>query len=364
MPEVIVVGGGVIGCATAYYLARDGIDVAVMERDEVASGASSAAAGILASLSTHGDHPAFYDRLCEDSLELFDGLLPVLQETGIDVRHRSIGMLEVAVTQDDVSGLKRQYEQQREKTTWLDGDEAQRLEPGLSPETLAAILTPNIRYLDPQRLTQAFAAAARKAGATIREHEPVTRFLRRGNRLRGVQTSRQTYEADAIVIAGGPWSTALANKLGANIPVRPVRGQMLSLDGPAVELTHLIHGYRAFALPREDNQTYVGATVEEAGYRKRTTVAGLATLRHEAEVLIPSLAKAKQRRAWAGLRPGTPDNLPILGRLPNWQNAWVSSGHFRTGILLSPITAKLMAQAITKDSEGVLPPELSPSRFA
>jgi glycine oxidase len=366
MPDVIVVGGGVIGCATAYYLAREGADVTVLERGEVAGEASSAAAGILASLSTHGDHPPFYDRLCNDSLGLFDDLLPALAETGIDIRHRSVGLLEVAVTQDDLAALKRQFEQHHDKPgmRWLDGAEAKRMEPALSPKTLAAILTPDTRYLDPQRLTQAFAAAARKASVTIREHEPVTRFLRRGDRLRGVQTTDGMYEANEIVIAGGPWTTALANKLGVNIPVRPVRGQMLSLNGPPRELQHLVHGYRAFALAREDGQTYVGATVEDAGYRKRTTVAGLRGLRREVDTLIPALAGAKQRRAWAGLRPATPDGMPALGRLPGWRNAWINAGHYRTGILLSPISGRLMSQAIIFGNEGVLPPELSATRFA
>jgi glycine oxidase len=366
MPAVIVVGGGVIGCATAYYLAREGAQVTVLERNEVSGEASGAAAGILASLSDHGERPAFFDRLCDDSLSLFDELLPVLAETGIDVRHRGAGLLEVAVTQDEVAKLKQQSGERKDQAgaRWLDGDEARRLQPGLSPKTLAAILTPNTRYLDPQRLTQALAAAARGAGVTIREHEPVTRFLRHGDRLRGVQTPDGTYEAEEVVIAGGPWTAALAKRLGAHVPVRPVRGQMLSLEGPPEALQHIVFGFDVFALPREDGQTYVGATVEEAGYRRRTTVAGLRGLRAGAAAIVPSLATAKLRRAWAGLRPATPDALPLLGRLPGWGNAWVSGGHFRTGILLSPVSGRLLAQAISSGSEDGLPEELAAGRFS
>ncbi|HEU0072544.1 MAG TPA: glycine oxidase ThiO [Dehalococcoidia bacterium] len=366
MPSVIVVGGGVIGCATAYYLARDGADVTIMERGDVSGEASGAAAGVLATLSDHGAHPPFFNRLCEDSLRLFDELLPVLAETGVDVRHRSVGLLEPAVAESEIADLEAQFERHKAHAgvRWLDGAEARSLEPGLSSRTRAAILTPATRYLDPQRLTQAFAAAARREGVTIREHEAVTRFMRRGDRLRGVLTANGTYEADEIIIAGGPWTTALANRLGANIPVRPVRGQMMSLESPETGLRHIISGARALLVPREDGQTYVGATVEEAGYRKHTTAAGLRGLRAGGAAIVPALENAKLRRAWAGLRPATPDGLPVMGRLPGWRNAWVSSGHFRTGILLSPVSGRLLAQAIAAGREDALPRELAPARFS
>jgi glycine oxidase len=138
---------------------------------------------------------------------------------------------------------------------------------------------------------------------------------------------------------------------------------MLSLEGPPEPLRHIVFGTLAFALPREDGQTYAGATVEAKGYRRRTTAAGLRSLRAGAAAYVPSLAQANLRRAWAGLRPATPDGLPVLGRLPGWRNAWVSSGHFRTGILLSPVSGRLMAQAIVSGREDGLPPELSPKRF-
>jgi glycine oxidase len=223
MPSVIVVVGGIIGCSTAYYLARQGVSVTVIERGEVAGEASSAAAGILASLSDHGEHPAFFDRLCDQSLQLYDELLPALNETGIDVRHRRIGILDLALTEGEVPDLKQLFERRRslKPLSWLDAAEARRLEPQISPRTTAAVLTPEVQYLDPQRLTQAIASAARRAGVTICEQEPVTRFVRRGDRLFGVRTSGGTYEADSIVLAGGPWTTEMAQRLGDRVPVRP-----------------------------------------------------------------------------------------------------------------------------------------------
>ena len=160
-----------------------------------------------------------------------------------------------------------------------------------------------------------------------------------------MRTTAGVIEADAVVLAGGPWTAALARRLGAYVPVRPVRGQMLSLEGPPAPLRHVIWGARAYLVPREDGQTYVGATVEEVGYRKRTTVEALRRLRRGAAAMVPALARAHSG-AWAGLRPATPDGLPIMGRLPGWSNVWVSTGHFRNGILLAPISGQLMAESI------------------
>ncbi|HEX5369610.1 MAG TPA: FAD-dependent oxidoreductase, partial [Dehalococcoidia bacterium] len=138
---------------------------------------------------------------------------------------------------------------------------------------------------------------------------------------------------------------------------------MLSLQGPPTPLQTMIWGRHAYLVPREDGQTYIGATVEDVGYRKQTTAAGIASLRSGAAELVPSLTTAKQRRAWAGLRPGSPDEMPIMGRLPGWDNAWVSTGHLRNGILLAPVSGHMLARTIR--GEDVLElAALSPSRFS
>ncbi len=366
MSDVVIVGGGIIGCATAYYLARAGVDVTVLERGAVSGEASGAAAGILAALSDHGERPSIFKQLCDQSLTLFDSLLPALAETGIDVRHRRSAILDLAVTETEAVDLLHQFERRQETTDvrWLDSTEALRLEPAISTKTVAAMFTPNAQYLDPQRLTQAIGEAAKRAGATILEHEPVTRFLRRGDKLHGVRTKHGDIEAATVVLAGGPWTMQMARQLGTHIPVRPVRGQMLSLDGPPGGLNHMIWGSGAYLVPREDGQTYVGATVEEVGYRKQTTITGLRSLQSGAALQVPALAGARRRLAWAGLRPATPDGLPVMGRLPGWRNVWLSSGHFRNGILLAPLSGQLMADSIMGDKPEPLLAQLSPQRFA
>jgi glycine oxidase len=320
---------------------------------------------MLAALSDEGERPAVFTRLCEESLALYETLWPVLAETGIDVYHRRTDILHLAVTAREAEETEALYQRRRatQPVSWLNAAEVRRREPNASSKTVAAMLTAGAEYADPLRLTQAIGDAAGRAGATIREHETLTRFVRHRDRIRGVRTPGAVYECDTVLLAGGPWTMALARLLGANVPVRPVRGQMLSLDGPPGGLNHMIWGSRAYLVPREDGQTYVGASVENVGYRKHTTTTGLRELRAGAAAVVPALAEARERRSWAGLRPGTPDDMPIMGRLPGWSNVWVSTGHYRNGILLAPIAGQQMAQSIVSGRADGLAPELSPTRI-
>jgi len=365
MPEVVIVGGGVIGCATAYYLARAGASVTVLERGEVAGEASGASAGMLAALSDEGHRPPLFTELCDESLALYDSLLPDLATTGIDVRHRRIDILHLALDDAQAEALREFHRRKQRETEayWLKTDEVLEVEPAANPKAVAGVLAPGAQYVDARALTQALAEAARRRGAAVREHEGARRLLPRGGRLGAVRTETDSYEADAFVLAGGPWTLDLARRLGAHVPVRPVRGQMLSLDGPPGGLRTMIWG-PAYLIPREEGQTYVGATVEEAGFRKHTTMAGLRGLRSGAEALVPALRTAPQRRAWAGLRPAAPDDLPIMGLLPGWENVWVSTGHFRNGVLLAPLSGRLIAQSVLAGRPADKLAQLSPGRFA
>lgn len=369
MPDVVIVGGGIIGCATAYYLAKEGASVTVLERGPIGDEASGAAAGMLAALSSEGGEraPAF-DRLLLESSDLYQSLVPELRKTGIDFHYRRTGVFHLALNDDEAAALRERYEARRKHTDdlrWLDGpSEVLHEEPEANPRAVAAMGSSREEYVDPRRITEALAAAASSLGATVEANAPVTRLRRRdAGRLRGVSTARATYDADTVLLAAGPWTYALAKRLGATIPVRPVRGQMLSLGGPRTPLRHMIWGNHAYLVPREDGQTYVGATVEEAGYRKRTTKAGIGSLRRGAIELVPGLRNARQRRAWAGLRPGSPDGMPIMGKLPGWDNVWVSTGHFRNGILLAPLSGLLVAKSITAAKPDAQLVTFDPARF-
>lgn len=356
-----------IGCAAAYYLAQGGAKVTLLERGELAGEASGASAGMLAALSGEGaDRGAAFNALCADSLDRYNWLIPELAETGVDVRYTRTGVFHLALTEAQAAALQARFERgsMPRGTRLLQGNDILKEEPQANPRALLALLTPDEAYVDSQRLTVALAEAARRLGVSVETGTRLRGFLRSGDRLRGVRTANATLEGDAVLLAAGPWTRALARRLGANVPVRPVRGQMLSLDGPPQPLRHMVWGSDGYLLPREDNQTYVGASVEEAGYRKRTTASVLNRLRRAAIALVPSLSSAKERRAWAGLRPGTPDDLPILGLLPGWQNVWVATGHFRNGILLAPGSASLIAESILAGRPDPRLEPFSPRRFA
>ena len=367
MPDVVVVGGGVIGCATAFFLSKHGASVTLLERGEIAGEASGAAAGMLAALSDEGgDRGPAFQKLCLDGLALYDEVLPKLAETGIELHYRGDGVLHLALTEAEAQTLRHRYEAQRglaPDNIWLTSGEVAKEEPAANPRAVGALLSPRERYLDSKNLTVALAEASRRQGVRIETETAVLRVQGPSEGGVLIRTASVNYGAGAVVLAGGPWTERLARGLGAPIPVRPVRGQMLSLLGPRKPLRHVIWGAKAYLVPREDGQTFVGASVEEVGFRKRTTARVMQRLQGAAAGLVPELAGAPLLRQWAGLRPATPDGLPIIGRLPGLSNVWVNTGHFRNGILLGPISGRLLAKSILEGGPLSDLGPFSPDRF-
>ncbi len=367
MPDVVVVGGGAIGCATAYFLSLQGASVTLLERGELAGEASGAAAGLLAALSDEGsDRGPEFQKLCLDGFNLYQETLPQLEATGIDLRYRRSGLLHLAMSDDEAMHLRSRYEAQRPLSPamrWLEGSALRGEEPEVSARVVAGLLSPEEHYLDPQRLVLALAEACRRRGVEIRTDSGLLAFTAAGGRLRSVRTHAGSIGAGNFVLAAGPWTARLARRLHSYVPVRPMRGQMLAL-GPATELNHVIWGEHAYLVPRENRLTFVGATVEDVGFRKRTTIKAIRRLRRGAEAMVPGLGLARTASTWAGLRPGSPDGMPMLGLLPGWPNVWVATGHFRNGILLAPITGKLMAEAILTGSPTASLKPFDPARFS
>ena len=363
--DVIIVGGGVIGCTIAYYLSKGGASVAVVERGEVGGEASGAAAGMLVPPAAALPGGPLRD-LCLASLGAFPSLVGSLQqETGVDVQFLTAGILVVAETEEQGQGL-RQIVGRRELGLfgfeWLEGEPLRLLEPGLSPALPGAAYSPGQHHVNPGHLTQALARAAAARGAELHQGTAVKGLLTRGGRVMGVRTGAGTIPADNVVLAAGPWTGVLARRLGVNVPTRPMRGQMLAYRSSLVR--NMISGTEGYLVPKAGGFLFAGATVEDVGFRRRTTKRALAGLRRMARTLVPSLRQAPVVDAWAGLRPGSPDGLPILGPVPGVEGLWVATGHFRNGILLAPVTGELMARSILK---GRAVPELapfSPSRFA
>jgi len=365
-PDVIIVGGGVIGCSIAYHLAAGGVGVALFERKEVAGEASGAAAGMLAPLSESPQPGPFVD-LCLASLRLFPALADAMrEETGIDIEYLPSGILRVALTEDEERELRHRLEWQRSlglALEWVDGEALRRLEPRLAPAR-GALYSPQEHQVSAGRLTQALAQAAARRGAVLRQGLAVTGLLTNGRRVTGVRTGSGRVSGGQVVLAAGSWTGAFARRLGVPLPVRPVRGQMLAFADFALPLRHIVWGEAAYLVPKANGFLFVGATVEEVGFRSVTTVEGQRDLRRGARGLVPSLAHGEVASSWAGLRPGTADGLPILGPVPGWEGLSVASGHYRNGILLSPITGWLIAQLLTEGKTEVSLAPFSPGRFA
>jgi len=362
--DAIVIGGGVVGCAVAYSLASCGLQVLLLERGGLAEEASGAAAGMLAPLAeAHGPGP--FLELCLAGLALFPSLARELEEaTGLDIGLSRCGLLRVALTDEDEESLRRRYRWQLDTglpLTWLEGEEARAVEPALSPGVRAAVLSEAEGQVEPQLLAHALARAAQARGARVLLSTPVLGIVRRGRRVYGVRTPSGIVRGRQVVVAAGPWTGRLLAGIGLHLPTPPRRGQMLAYRGRPVG--RIVWGPEGYLAPKATGVTYAGATVEAVGFRRRTTQRGLRRLQRMARTLVPALGRAEVAAAWAGLRPGSPDGLPIIGPVPGWDGLSVASGHFRNGVLLAPITGRLLAQALTGQPTDLPLDPFSPARF-
>ena len=247
------------------------------------------------------------------------------EEAGIDIEYIPSGILHVALTETDEHELRHRLEWQRSlglPLEWVDAEALRLLEPRVAPAR-GALYSPQEHQVSAGRLTQALSQAAARRGAVLRQDTAVTGLLANGRKVVGVRTPSGEISADHVVLAAGPWMGAFARELSVPLPVRPVRGQMLAFADFALPLRHIVWGEAAYLVPKANGFLFVGATVEDVGFRATTTVQGQQRLRRGACCLVPSLAYSEVASSWAGLRPGSPDGLPILGAVPGWDGlAW------------------------------------------
>lgn len=366
--DVVVIGGGAIGCATARELARRGARVVVVERDTPARAATWAAGGMLSPLAEAAEPGRFLD-FALVSLERFPGLVAALrEETGVEIEYRDNGKLLVALDDDGLARLEAGYAWRRETgqpVTWLGAEDARRIEPALSPETRAAILLENDHRVDNRQFGHALWLAAKRAGVEFRLGAPALRVDRSadGSRATGVTLlDGESIAAGAVVLAAGAWSGQIAG-VPRRVPVVPVRGQILALRTVPPPLDRVVLGAGAYLVPRGNGHLIVGATAERAGFRIECTAGGIARLLGSATALVPGLVDAPIVETWAGLRPGTPDERPILGPDPDVSGLFYATGHYRNGILLTPITAELVADAVLGTAPAGAFEGFAPDRF-
>ncbi len=349
--DVAVVGGGIVGLSCAWRAARRGARVAVVERAEPPAGATRVAAGMLAPV---GELAFGEPELLEMTLaaaELYPEFVAELEAaSGVDAGYRRDGALHVALDRDEAAELRRVHELQRSLglgAEWLPPRRCRELEPGLAPSLNGGVHAPGEASVDPRALTAALLAAlAAQDGVEVMTGSGVEAALLDGERVAGVRTeSGAELRAAATVLAAGAWSgRATWLPEAARPPVRPVKGQIVELrarDG-AAPCAGIVASERVYLVPRPDGRLIVGATVEERGFDAAVTAGGVHELLREAYRLLPEVAELELVEAAAGLRPGTPGNLPLVGPSPVEGLLW-ATGHYRNGILLAPLAANALA---------------------
>lgn len=359
--KVLVVGGGIIGCAAALELARAGCRVTLFERATPGAEASSAAAGLLAPIDESTE--TTFARLALASWRLYPDVVRDLQErTGIDVEYVTRGTIYPTSAAQKRRDVAAWGDLEEFGVELLEGDDVQRLEPALSPKVRHAIFVKGDHWLNNQRLVLAYAQAAAAAGVELKTGCNVSRLVVEGGKVRGLVTEGERVEGDAILLAAGAWSGDLMAALGAPLRIEPRRGQMIALAHVPPVLTHCVHG-EVYLAPRPSGELLVGATVERAGFQRAVTAEGISGLLHAAIELVPSLRELPIARMWCGFRPWAPDSLPVLGPWSGIEGLFVATGHFRNGILLAPITARLMTEWITGTEPSLAVKDFLPDRF-
>lgn len=362
--EVVIVGAGVVGCATAYYLAKEGVKVTIVERDSVASHASGFAFGGLNPLGGVGI-PDPLGPLALESFRLHRELAPLLkEETGIDTEFELHTAATVAFSEEGAEQMRERLPWQQAqagfRVEWRSGKEILALEPRLTHQVIGGVVTEHVGMLEPYRYCLALLEAAEKMGATFR-HGQVCGLRYQGNRVTGVQLPREELPCEALVMAMGPWAGDAGPWVGVDLPVKPLKGQLLRLRVDGAPLTYLSWP-NSYAMSKPDGLVWVGTTEEDAGFDEGSSAEARQDVMERAVEALPYLVDAEIVQQTACLRPVSADGLPILGRVPDKEGVIVATGAGRKGILLSPIMGRIAADLVTRGTTDYDISALEPGR--
>lgn len=367
--DVLIVGGGVIGLAIARELKLRGVrNVTVLERGEFGKEASWAAGGILAP-QIEADAADDFFRLACASRNLYPAFARTLQDaTGIDVYFDQTGTLYLGFDEVEEIELRRRYEWQASaglNVEWLNGDEARQLEPNISLNTRCAVLFPDDWQVENRKLIEALVKANLELGVELVGDSEVRAVQVAGDRVFGVETTNGIVSSSTIVIASGAWTSAIRVPVTDSAPVKiePVRGQMLCFKTEPPMTRHVTYSPRGYLVPRRDGRLLAGSTSEHAGFDKRVTMEGAESIKSMAIEIAPVLESATVVDSWAGFRPHSPDDLPVLGPAGDIEGLFYATGHYRNGILLAPITAGILADMIVGSNRSAWLEIFSPNRF-
>ncbi|MBL9037452.1 MAG: glycine oxidase ThiO [Archangium sp.] len=359
--KAVIVGGGIIGASVALELARSGVDVTIVERTAIGAEASSAAAGMLApQLEASGPGP-FLDLMLRSRAMYASWVAQVQALSGLDVAYLPSGVLQVAFDDAQLHALEATVAWQRAsglRASLLTSEETRHREPALSGQIVGAAHLPDDHQVDPAALMRSLAKALSESGVmlligTVRE------IVRTQGRATGVQVDDgRVLSADVVVLAAGAWSSTVKDGLRPEAQIGPVRGQILSLTTPSPVVSHIVKGPSGYLVPRGGGRVIVGSTMEHVGYDTSTTGEARKALLGAAHAMAPALTSATVESHWAGLRPGS--KSPMIGE-SGTTGLLLATGHFRNGVLLAPVTAKLIGQLVRGEPPAV---DLAPFRIS
>lgn len=364
--DVVIIGGGIIGLTIARALAKRGVqDVTVIEKHEFGCEASWAAGGILAP-QIEADRSDDFFRLACASRDLYPSFAKALEkESGIDVELNTTGTIYVAFDETEAVDLRARHAWQLAQglsIEWLTGDEVRQIEPQVSANVRFALRFPNDYQVENRQLVAALLIANKKLGVRLISECEARRLVIENDRVIGVETSQGLINASTLVVAAGAWSSKVAG--GETLNVVPVRGQMLCFERQPQLACHVIYSARGYVIPRSGGRMLAGSTTEEVGFDKSVTDEGMKAIKSMAYEIIPALETLPVIDSWAGFRPRSEDELPILGASKKIAGLFYGTGHYRNGILLAPITGELIAEGIVSGTNPALISPFSPARFA
>ncbi len=372
--DVAIVGGGIIGTSIAFELASAALRVVVLDRQQPGLESSWAAAGML---SPGPDAPSAVPLVpfAKDSFRRYPDFVAAIENASRKsvnfARPATIEAFTGPGAEQNRDAMLAQYDSLDLEIEPLSLDAAKKLEPSFGPAVRAAALLAAEATIEPRALMAAAIEACKSSGVAFRTGLAVTSFLRDGNRCTGVLAGAEKISAKFVVLAAGSFCATLAeNQAGPELnsfarfaPTRPVRGQMLALRAPNLKLARVLRSEHAYVVPRADGSLIAGSTLENVGFQKEVTAEGKQKILHGISEMIPALASAEIIDSWSGLRPGTPDNLPIIG-LTDTDGLLVATGHYRNGILLAPATARVMRDLIVSGNSSFDIAPFSPLRFS
>ncbi|GGA47625.1 glycine oxidase ThiO [Paenibacillus physcomitrellae] len=347
--RIIVMGGGVIGLASAFELASRGYEVAVLETGRCGGQASGAAAGMLAPYSENLESPDEFFRLCLESLQLYPAWQARVKEvSGCPFEYTESGSLYIVYHEADMLALESRRLWQREygsSAAILEGDALFAREPQLSRQVRAALWTPEESHVYAPDYVKALEEGCRRLGVVIVEELAELEWVEQDGAVQVKARDGRVFLGDQLLVCTGAWAGKMSEQLGIVVPIRPIRGQICAYhtDGFAEPLHHMVFSSQGYLVQKESGPLVCGASEDMAGFDSSVTERGINRLMEWNKKMMPALAGETPFHRWAGLRPATQDGAPLIGRLADHPNVVLAAGHYRNGILLSPVTAKLAA---------------------